>query len=114
MGACHGLGRPADGRNRGDKMATETTGEVKVLIGYDGSECAQAALHDLTRAGLPKDAQALVLTVADLVVEEPYGLMVFSDQVPVRVPQDIVARAQETARRAMAAARRTAEEGAGI
>jgi hypothetical protein len=27
--------------------------EAKILIGYDGSECADAALDDLTHAGLP-------------------------------------------------------------
>ncbi len=34
---------------------------MKILIGYDGSECADAALIDLQRAGLPDEAEALVL-----------------------------------------------------
>lgn len=29
---------------------------MKVLIAYDGSDCADAALDDLQRAGLPPDA----------------------------------------------------------
>jgi hypothetical protein len=37
-------------------------GIVKILIAYDGSECADAALEDLKTAGLPKTAEALVLT----------------------------------------------------
>ena len=39
---------------------------MKVLIGYDGSSFADAAIDDLRRAGLPADTQALVLCVADV------------------------------------------------
>src|SRR5690349_7967841 len=39
---------------------------MRVLIGYDGSECADAALDDLRRAGLPENSEALVLSVADV------------------------------------------------
>ena len=39
---------------------------MRLLIAYDGSSCADAALDDLRRAGLPHDAQALVLSVADI------------------------------------------------
>lgn len=38
---------------------------MRVLIGYDDSECARAALRDLRRAGLPDDVQALVLSALD-------------------------------------------------
>jgi nucleotide-binding universal stress UspA family protein len=37
----------------------------KLLIGYDGSEHADAAIDDLPRAGLPEGIEAVVLTVAD-------------------------------------------------
>jgi nucleotide-binding universal stress UspA family protein len=37
--------------------------ELKILIGYDGSRDAKTALKDLSLAGLPSKAQALVLTV---------------------------------------------------
>ncbi|MCE3240603.1 MAG: hypothetical protein K0Q83_1110, partial [Deltaproteobacteria bacterium] len=37
----------------------------KLLIGYDGSEHADAAIDDLQRAGLPQDVEAIVLSVAD-------------------------------------------------
>lgn len=40
---------------------------MRVLIGYDGSKSAAAALSDLRRAGLPRDAEALILSVADVV-----------------------------------------------
>lgn len=40
---------------------------MRVLIGYDGSECADAALSDLRKAGLPKDVEALVVSVGEVV-----------------------------------------------
>ena len=36
------------------------------LIGYDGSPCAQAAIDDLPSAGLPREMEALILSVADV------------------------------------------------
>ena len=39
---------------------------MKRLIAYDGSECADAALEDLQRAGLPSVADVLVLSLADV------------------------------------------------
>ena len=41
-------------------------GKMRILIAYDGSQCADAALDDLTRAGLPRQAEALILSVADV------------------------------------------------
>lgn len=38
---------------------------MKLLIGYDGSACADACLSDLRRAGLPRKANAVVLTVSE-------------------------------------------------
>jgi nucleotide-binding universal stress UspA family protein len=38
---------------------------MKVLVAYDGSECADAALNDLSWAGLPNDAEIRVLTAYD-------------------------------------------------
>lgn len=38
---------------------------MKILIGYDGLPGADAALDDLKRAGLPREAQALIVSVAD-------------------------------------------------
>jgi nucleotide-binding universal stress UspA family protein len=39
---------------------------MKVLIGYDGSECADAAILDLRQAGLPAETEAMVLSVVDV------------------------------------------------
>ena len=41
-------------------------GIMKILIAYDGSDCANAALADLRRAGLPREVEAIVLSVADV------------------------------------------------
>jgi nucleotide-binding universal stress UspA family protein len=38
---------------------------MRLLIAYDGSGYAEAALEDLLRAGLPEQVEALVLSVAD-------------------------------------------------
>ena len=43
----------------------------KILIAYDGSDCAEAALDDLQRAGLPPEAEALVLSVAEVWLPPP-------------------------------------------
>jgi len=36
-------------------------GQMKVLMAYDGSSYADAALNDLFRAGLPREVEALVV-----------------------------------------------------
>jgi nucleotide-binding universal stress UspA family protein len=41
---------------------------MKILIGHDGSQSADAALFDLQRAGLPNDAEALIVSVADTIL----------------------------------------------
>ena len=41
---------------------------MRILIGYDGSQTADAALVDLQRAGLPVEAAALVVSVADVMM----------------------------------------------
>src|ERR1041384_1510603 len=47
---------------------------MKILIGHDGSQSADAALVDLQRAGLPDEAEALIVSVADvMIVPETVG-----------------------------------------
>ncbi len=36
---------------------------MKILIAYDGSSCADEAVNDLSRAGLPRSAEALIVCV---------------------------------------------------
>ena len=42
-----------------------------ILVGYDGSSCAEAALDDLGRAGLPRHAQAFILSVSEIWLPGP-------------------------------------------
>lgn len=44
---------------------------MKVLIAYDGSQCADAALDDMTHAGLPEEGEALVMSVAEVWLPPP-------------------------------------------
>ncbi|HEU4872084.1 MAG TPA: universal stress protein [Pyrinomonadaceae bacterium] len=41
---------------------------MKILIGHDGSQSADAALADLQRAGLPDEAETLIVSVADVMM----------------------------------------------
>jgi nucleotide-binding universal stress UspA family protein len=42
--------------------------KMRVLIGYDGSESADAALEDLRRAGLPREVEALIVSVGEVLM----------------------------------------------
>lgn len=66
---------------------------MKILIAYDGSEFAEAAIKDLRHAGLPDIAEALVYTVADVIVP-PEGQP--GDDAPTELPA--VRRAHERAK----------------
>ena len=46
---------------------------MKLLIGYDGSHDANAAIEDLTRAGLPANVEALITTVCDSPIVPPFA-----------------------------------------
>ncbi|HYV11679.1 MAG TPA: universal stress protein [Pyrinomonadaceae bacterium] len=81
---------------------------MKILIGYDGSECAEAALEDLQRAGLDIDTEAFVMTVADVFVPMPVDEEV-ENTVPVYIPQ-AVRRAHERAEHQLAQAQDLARQ----
>lgn len=59
------------------------TNLMKILIAYDGSDCAKAALSDLQYSGLPSKAEAMVVSVAEQLMPVPasFGMveMDFSD-----------------------------------
>ena len=81
---------------------------MKILIGYDGSDCAEAALRDLRRAGLPNDCEAVVMNVAD--VFQPPPIKEVDYIFPMYVPAG-VKWAHEHAAKAVAQARDLAETG---
>jgi nucleotide-binding universal stress UspA family protein len=82
---------------------------MKVIIGYDGSRCARAAIWDLSRAGLPDDTHAVVISATEPVIDPVVGFAPF-----VGVPTDDSAPKDNTttlAQSAMKEARRLAQEG---
>jgi nucleotide-binding universal stress UspA family protein len=44
---------------------------MKILVAYDGSESADSALDDLRRAGLPRDAEALIVSIGEVSMIPP-------------------------------------------
>ncbi|HJZ82666.1 MAG TPA: universal stress protein [Pyrinomonadaceae bacterium] len=44
---------------------------MRLLVAYDGSTCAEAALDDLTHAGLPPEGEALIISVAEVWLPPP-------------------------------------------
>ena len=82
----------------------------KLLIAYDGSECSDAALRDLRRAGLPPAAEALVMTVADVIL--PPRDEELPDVPAIRIPE-VERHAQEKVGKAVKEARAFAERAAG-
>jgi nucleotide-binding universal stress UspA family protein len=86
-------------------------GMMRILIAYDGSACADAALDDLRRAGLPTALEALVVTVADVILPPP-DAKVEVDKVPARaleVVWHMHARAAQAVQDARAVAERAAK-----
>ena len=79
--------------------------KMKVLIAYDGSSCADAALDDLQRAGLPQEAEALILSVAEVFLPPPSLTPGFPTHVPPAVQ-----RAWTQATHAMDQARTLAQQ----
>ena len=80
---------------------------MKILVAYDGSEYAEAALHDLKRAGLGSEVDVVVMTLADVFVPPPIDETI-DNTFPMYVP-DGVKRAHERAQQKLEEARGLAE-----
>lgn len=80
---------------------------MKILIAYDGSDCSDAALEDLGRAGLPKNVDALVMTLADVFLPPPIDEDL-DNTLPMNVPSS-VRLAHKNAESAVAEANSLAE-----
>jgi nucleotide-binding universal stress UspA family protein len=78
--------------------------KMKILIAYDGSDCANAALEDLPRAGLPHAVEALIMSVADVFLPPSSPEPTLPAEVPVAVQ-----RARTQAAHAVDEARALAE-----
>lgn len=53
--------------------------QMKILIAFDGSNCADNALNDLPRAGLPREADALIVGVRERWMLPPSGFKTVTD-----------------------------------
>ena len=85
---------------------------MKLLIAYDGSDGAKAAIDDLPRAGLGSDVEARVLSVADV-----FPHLAASAAVPPPPASGAVANQEAMARigaRAAALAKQAVTEAAGV
>ena len=58
---------------------------MRILIAYDGSESADNGIDDLSRAGLPIEADALVVSVAEVWLPPPDD-EVLDDTFPLQIP----------------------------
>lgn len=70
---------------------------MKILIAYDGSDSAAAALDDLKSAGMPEKAEVLVMTLADVFLPPPINEEI-DNTFPMYVPAG-VRRAHDRAQR---------------
>lgn len=81
----------------------------KILIGYDGSACSDAALDDLKHAGLPSSLEAVLMTVADIIA--PPADDELPDAPAIRIPE-VDHHAQMHAAEALKEARAKVEKAA--
>jgi nucleotide-binding universal stress UspA family protein len=60
-------------RNLWQERIFEASGRktMKLLLCYDGSDCSEAAIDDLVRAGLPETGTALVISIAEVWLPPP-------------------------------------------
>ena len=80
--------------------------KMKVMIAYDGSAYADAALDDLRRAGLPPEAEALIVSVSDSLVNPSSSIDEIAGSAPTpRRVTAAIALAREQAARLLAEAK---------
>lgn len=83
---------------------------MKILIAYDGSESADKGIDDLRRAALPREADALVVSVAEVWLPPPAHNEVLDDTFPLQIPPGLK-HARERAAHMIADAEEVAERG---
>jgi nucleotide-binding universal stress UspA family protein len=86
---------------------------MKILIAYDGSDCARDAISDLRLAGLPDQAEVVVMSVADVWLPPPssYEMVEASFEERIRAGSE---KTRARARLAVEKARDLAEEAAAL
>ena len=85
---------------------------MKVVIAYDGSDYAKAAVDDLRRSGMPRKAEALVISVGETLLPPVQSSNLDADHFGVsRRVTSTLTQAQAQASHAMEEARALAQEG---
>lgn len=86
---------------------------MRVLIGYDGSESADAAVDDLRRAGLPRDVDALVVSVGEVLLPpSSFAQEVAGPPISSRLVTKALAQAAARSRQALKETQEFAEKAA--
>ena len=83
---------------------------MRILIGYDGSEGADAAIDDLRKAGLPRDAEALIVSVAEVMMPSSIGNEVVGQPITSRRLTEALAQAEARTDQALKEAQDLAAE----
>lgn len=84
---------------------------MKVLVAYDGSAYADDALEDLRRAGLPREAEALIVSVSDGLVDPSSSIAdIAGSALTSRRITSAIALAKEQAARALKEAKEFAAQ----
>jgi nucleotide-binding universal stress UspA family protein len=87
---------------------------MKVLLGYDGSDCARAAIADLPRAAMGPTGEVTVVSVADITAAVTRPVMVPAGVEGIGTWETDVGEALALRDKAEARANRTAAEGAAL
>lgn len=83
---------------------------MKILISYDGSECSDLAIEDLRNAGLPKEGEAVVMSVAEVWLP-PQDTSEYVPENPYI--EELVAQYRKKGEEALAETQKMAEAGLG-
>jgi len=95
------------------RVSKEIDIKMRILIGYDGSESADAAIADLRKAGLPRDAEALVVSVGEVVMPpSSIGQDIGGPVLTSRMVMEALARASARAGQALKETQEFAEKAA--
>lgn len=79
----------ASRRKNQTRNLAEKVNQMKVIIAYDGSESAREALNDLERAGLGKNVDATILSVAELWLPPPSTSLGIDEPFPPYTPPEV-------------------------
>ena len=83
---------------------------MRILIGYDGSEGADAAIDDLRKAGLPRDVEALIVSISEVMMPSSIESEVVGQPITSRRLTEALAQAEARTEQALNDAKELAAE----